>query len=92
MDYMNRTAPPPFGGEAGSSVSHVDSYMNGRIGDLVTLDQNSNGSPDHVGIIVAFRSDGVPLVDAHNNDRYHSTITHGKTVLIYFTQQILIMN
>ena len=92
MDYMNRTAPPPFGGEAGSSVNHVDSYMKGRIGDLVTLDQNSNGSPDHVGIIVAFRSDGVPLVDAHNNDRYHSTITHGKTVLIYFTQQILIMN
>jgi len=71
MDYMNRTAPPPFGGEAGSSVNHVDSYMKGRIGDLVTLDQNSNGSPDHVGIIVAFRSDGVPLVDAHNNDRYH---------------------
>ena len=72
-DYMNGVTKSPFGKEAGSTVNHVDSYTKAKLGDIVTLDRNSNNSPDHVGVVASIRPDGVPLVDAHTNDCYHAS-------------------
>jgi hypothetical protein len=46
--------------------------MDSAPGDVIALDQNNNGTADHVGIVAAFDYyTGTPLVDAHNNNRYH---------------------
>ncbi len=57
--------------------------MNAARGDVIALDQNGEGTADHVGIVAAFDYyTGTPLVDAHDNNRYHTSwanasILHG---------------
>jgi hypothetical protein len=64
IDYIYGRNHSPYGWTEG--------YMDSALGDVIALDQNNNGTADHVGIVAAFDYyTGTPLVDAHNKNRYH---------------------
>ncbi|NCO27683.1 MAG: hypothetical protein COS15_02490 [Caldiserica bacterium CG02_land_8_20_14_3_00_36_38] len=66
LDYKYGTTASPYG--------WTESYMDAARGDVITLDKNGEGTADHVGIVVAFDYyTGTPLVDAHDNNQYHTS-------------------
>lgn len=66
IDYKTGQIISPYG--------WTETYDNAALADVITLDQNGEGTADHVGIVAAFEYyTGTPLVDAHNNNQYHTS-------------------
>lgn len=67
IDYKN--------GQTISPYDWTETYDNATLADVITLDQNGEGTADHIGIVTAFEHyTGAPLVDAHNENRYHTYV------------------
>jgi len=65
IDYKSGVTISPYGWNK--------TYSDSALGDVITLDKTKDGTADHVGIVTAFEYyTGTPLVDAHNNNRYHT--------------------
>ena len=63
------------GGDYQAIVAPTAAHPNGadralRLGDLVSYVQH--GDVVHTGVVTGFDAHGLPLVDAHYNDRYHT--------------------
>jgi len=74
MDYYIENNIDYKTGQIISPCGWTETYDNAALADVITLDQNGEGTADHVGIVAAFEYyTGTPLVDAHNNNQYHTS-------------------
>jgi len=74
MDYYVENNIDYKTGQIISPCGWTETYDNAALADVITLDQNGEGTADHVGIVAAFEYyTGTPLVDAHNNNQYHTS-------------------
>ncbi len=70
LDYKNGITISPCG--------KIETYDNTALADVIMLDKDHKYGADHVGIVAAFEyCTGTPLVDAHNENRYHTSWANG---------------